>query len=446
MTIDDSAWAESASTWQLKLVAVAAIILISLVCSFLPLKLRHLSDLTRSLIINLSSYFTAGVFLGVGLLHMLPEAAAELDKDNLHISYAICALGIVVIWFLERHMLRDSQRLMAVAAGAEHRGGASICYVHVHPVSSYGIDGQRGSEDDKSALPGRHRHALCKLHRSISEPPSLSEPLLISVHKDGPPFKPSDAWQQHEEESSPTGDWRLNGVLNTMNSPLEESVSVSTEHCIQCLDEENQTALRQSRPPHDCTVPECGSGGALPSGFPLPPVACEPHDHYLHAGKWKERAAPAAGELVLASGSTDVYSSLHDHLHAAHHQHVVLKGEGMMSYVLATMFSFHSFVVGVAFGSGGAISLLIALLAHKGAEAFAVGVQFVREDVPLRKAVPVIILYCSMTPLGVFAGMMESVVKGQAGVIVTNVTQAVGAGSQCISLSDMPQVVSELVR
>lgn len=157
-------------------------------------------------------FFTAGVFLGVGLLHMLPEAVegfedllstsgpnalfpsppssfspsnlTELTSSTEHLpleiggipwgnfpmAYAICCLGFVLVWFVEKRIVSgpegallaadppgllpqgqgratgrgsmgargpmlgsdlDQRRMVAMAAGAESQGGASLCVVHV---------------------------------------------------------------------------------------------------------------------------------------------------------------------------------------------------------------------------------------------------------------------------------------------------------------------------
>lgn len=68
------------------------------------------------------------------------------------------------------------------------------------------------------------------------------------------------------------------------------------------------------------------------------------------------------------------------------------------------------------------------MLAHKGTEAFSVGVQFAAEGVPLTQVVTIMLLYCAMTPLGVFVGMAELLVRGTTGRIVESITQAFGAG------------------
>src|SRR3954462_5805389 len=52
-----------------------------------------------------------------------------------------------------------------------------------------------------------------------------------------------------------------------------------------------------------------------------------------------------------------------------------------------------------------AISVLIAILAHKCVEALTVSSNFIKENVQLSKAIPVIAVYCCMTPLGIAVGM-----------------------------------------
>eukprot|EP00271_Cylindrocystis_brebissonii_P008908 TRINITY_DN23435_c0_g1_i1.p1 TRINITY_DN23435_c0_g1~~TRINITY_DN23435_c0_g1_i1.p1 ORF type:complete len:638 (-),score=138.90 TRINITY_DN23435_c0_g1_i1:661-2574(-) len=152
-----------------------------------------------------------------------------------------------------------------------------------------------------------------------------------------------------------------------------------------------------------------------------------------HSKSWSHREGDGAGWPLHEGESCEAASLLHEHLHGSLHRHVVLEGRGALSFLLAALLSLHSFVVGVALGTSqsveSAVSLLIALLAHKGAEAFSVGVQFVKEKVPMEKTVAVLLLYCAMTPLGIASGMVATLAEGAAGAAVASFVQAFGAGT-----------------
>lgn len=113
-----------------------------------------------------------------------------------------------------------------------------------------------------------------------------------------------------------------------------------------------------------------GAGGERVGGACEECGASHPGQHQWKSQAWSGIAGGTADDACLG---------LHQHTHAAQHHHIVLHGRGAISLLLAVLFSLHSFVVGAALGTethlSGAVSLIIAVIAHKGAEAFAVGVQ-----------------------------------------------------------------------
>lgn len=646
-----------------KLAAMAGVIVISLAGGFLPLCLRGISEKRRNDISELSKYFTAGVFLGVGLLHMLPEAAEGISSagfDTLPggrsfpLAYAACALGVILVWSLERHVASfgEQGRIVAVAAGADHRGGGTICYVQVQPVSSYGPvvctpagtlavpavamfrDGSgnvlgSGPEGYLPLAPGMEDLLLNQGEpqgplegaQGSGPPPRLAleaaagsmdssgesgpaggisseeEPeWMVNGFGDGPGAGPTPPPHHHpppqdgcdievvvegmEAASSaargaaPAGAQGSDGLdgggnasppvrwaggppaavgnprgpfcrtdsanseasfLSADGASLAESFSVSGElpweeaggggggggggplpaarqwdHRSLSLpvtlydaDGPAAAAAAAEAPPGDQLTPPSHAPALLPKpkarakytprleplrsfqnprtnpylhdllthhACELPPAPPPPPpgagSGSLHTGPYqptrrahkgqdrsRDRSSAAAAAKGPAGGGRggdshawahcggdaggsprDECHALHGHTHVVEHHHVVLGGGGgFMPFLLAGLFSLHSFVVGAALGTerqlDGALSLLIALLAHKGAEAFAVGIQFVRERVPLKKTVAVLLLYCAMTPLGIAAGMGVALLRGPGGILVTCLTQSFGAGT-----------------
>lgn len=95
-----------------------------------------------------------------------------------------------------------------------------------------------------------------------------------------------------------------------------------------------------------------------------------PHNH-----DWNESKISG----IPGGSKLDRCSALHLHSHESTHSHIMIPGQSGMSYILASLFSIHSFIFGAALGAStsvnGTLTLLVALLAHKGAEAFAVGAE-----------------------------------------------------------------------
>ena len=81
---------------------------------------------------------------------------------------------------------------------------------------------------------------------------------------------------------------------------------------------------------------------------------------------------------------------------------------GVFPYLLLLTLSIHSLIAGLALGtqtsSSGFAIVLVAILAHKGSAAFALGVSMHRAEIPRRRATPLIAGFAVMTPIGVLAG------------------------------------------
>ena len=83
---------------------------------------------------------------------------------------------------------------------------------------------------------------------------------------------------------------------------------------------------------------------------------------------------------------------------------------GVFPYLLLLTLSIHSLIAGLALGtqtsSSGFAIVLVAILAHKGSAAFALGVSMHRAEIPRRRATPLIAGFAVMTPIGVLAGIL----------------------------------------
>jgi len=121
---------------------------------------------------------------------------------------------------------------------------------------------------------------------------------------------------------------------------------------------------------------------------------------------------------VRHSWSTDHWSDArgctcrdHEHVHAGvrHKSVQVGSGASTMPLVLALLFSVHSFIAGLALGiqsrfGSSAVAILVAILAHKFVEALALASSFVKEGVATSTSLPLLLIYCTMTPAGVLVG------------------------------------------
>lgn len=109
-------------------------------------------------------------------------------------------------------------------------------------------------------------------------------------------------------------------------------------------------------------------------------------------------------------------------------------GETASPYILALILSIHSVIAGISLGAertlAGASIIFIAIIGHKGTAAFALGVSLLRARVARAQMVRLIVLFSSMTPLGVLIGtVMSSLLTGRGADICEGVFDSVAAGT-----------------
>eukprot|EP00941_MAST-03F_sp_MAST-3F-sp1_P001981 g1981.t1 len=315
------------------------ILLITILSAWFPLKFSKGKGDNAPLwdvsIIAHFNYLASGVFLGAGLLHMLPDAV-HLFED-LHITHfpltnLTAIFGYCLIWIIESMELGGSTaRAVAVATKAvtsNHRS-ASICSVRVEPRVLY-----------------------------------------ENEHKDA------------------TASY---GTLEIQN---EETDWNGEDSC-------------HSPPP--------------------------PHHH--HMGGHSSSPSQSIRSKPVVPGVTVHEATNPRDENFVHHQHITFENRGgVLPFILALLFSVHSFIAGLALGvqskvGNAAVAVLIAILAHKTVEAMTVSSSFVKEGITSKSFGPVLI-YCIMTPLGILVGtLLTKSISGIGGILLQSQASALAAGS-----------------
>ena len=103
-------------------------------------------------------------------------------------------------------------------------------------------------------------------------------------------------------------------------------------------------------------------------------------------------------------------------------------------YILLLVLSFHSIIAGASLGAErtmtGSIVLFVAIFAHKGSAAFALGISLVRSPTLKAKTRKLIILFSIMTPLGVMIGAgINHFLEDRAGQIIEGVFDALASAT-----------------
>lgn len=88
--------------------------------------------------LSLGSAFAAGIFLGAGLVHLMPDSISALNDTftdlEFPIGFLLTAVGFVVILFLERILLGDSHGHGASAPAGNLSSYALAIVLSVHSV------------------------------------------------------------------------------------------------------------------------------------------------------------------------------------------------------------------------------------------------------------------------------------------------------------------------
>mmetsp|Transcript_20619 Transcript_20619/g.28947 ORF Transcript_20619/g.28947 Transcript_20619/m.28947 type:complete len:328 (-) Transcript_20619:24-1007(-) len=125
----------------------------------------------------------------------------------------------------------------------------------------------------------------------------------------------------------------------------------------------------------------------------------------------------------------------HQHSHDFHtHAIPVNTKSPYLPFILTLGLSFHSIFEGLALSLNGEMTglivFLIGICVHKAAECFAMGVNFWRSQVPVKKWVGLTITYAAVTPAGIIIGLILSeTLSGTALDIVSSILQAIAVGA-----------------
>jgi zinc transporter 1/2/3 len=109
-------------------------------------------------------------------------------------------------------------------------------------------------------------------------------------------------------------------------------------------------------------------------------------------------------------------------------------GPAVTTYALVVILSIHSVLAGAALGTEntlvGSVVIFLAIIAHKGAAAFALGVEFQRSGFDRSKYLRLLLIFASMTPLGIILGAgLEHVLQGNYGRLFEGIFDCLAAGT-----------------
>ncbi len=103
-------------------------------------------------------------------------------------------------------------------------------------------------------------------------------------------------------------------------------------------------------------------------------------------------------------------------------------------FLLMTLLSVHSLIEGAALGLsdtlGGVLIIFIAIIAHKGAEAFALGISMRAANIRAKAVFRIMIIFALMTPLGIALGAaFDFYARNGVAILGEGIFNAIAAGT-----------------
>merc|ERR1712054_214153 len=133
---------------EAKWLSAAGLLVLTVIGAFLPVGLKSYSWKGLDSFIGYFSYMTAGVFLGAGMIHMLPDSIKKYEKAE-HCSHHDCypmvalfaGIGFILVWLVSNVdcTLPDKRQAIAVSVRAQ-TDPATVCRVDVSPTITYKSD------------------------------------------------------------------------------------------------------------------------------------------------------------------------------------------------------------------------------------------------------------------------------------------------------------------
>lgn len=107
---------------------------------------------------------------------------------------------------------------------------------------------------------------------------------------------------------------------------------------------------------------------------------------------------------------------------------------GLSAYALVVILSVHSVLAGAALGTqdnfSGSLVIFLAIVAHKGAAGFALMLVFQRAGIERSKSLRMLVLFASMTPLGIVLGSgLDRLLHKGYGPLLEGLFDALAAGT-----------------
>lgn len=354
----------------IKILVAIVLWLIILTFGLLPIKWTKLR--ANDKLIAYSNCFSGGLFIAIGLIHILPEAhfnleanhestSTKTEKEPFPLSYTICLLTFSFLLFIDKIVfnnsdISDPESEKPLKKSKSKKKADKIKESKKHKNDKFELEKWKKKQEKRFK---RDVSSIMKIDLALK-----MENRLKFIHCDK-----SHEYLRGEKENS-----------NTISDiSCSEEIWNTEEKLLE--DEENKPIIQKR----------------------------------LFA------------EEISRSDSDRVEVKNKEKKH--HHHKVAVEKSYSKVYMILVAMGIHGIFSGLALGvthdMTDLIYLTIAMLLHKWSEAFTVGVNFVKAKLPESRMIPMITLFSSFTPIGIFIGCWIS----NGNPVVTGVCFALSSGT-----------------
>lgn len=360
--------------FTIKLVGAIILWLCMTFFGLMPLRVKRFR--TNQTLLSVSNCFSGGLFIAIGLIHILPEAHAKLegkdeawylehDREVFPLSYLICLATFSFILLVDRVVFSNSE-----IAGLDDLNMIDIRKSMLRKQHEIFDEDQ---DNFKEFVSSKYKVALklSKYRRSKTDVLICDDEEHHRLH--------SPIAEESDDEASCKSLQSHERLLKQNSMPVKsrtELIKHSPE--FEVSDESDSAKIHEMKKP---TVPT--------------------QHHHVHS---------QVG-------------------HHHHHKMVSSTDNVLAAYILLLAMGIHGFFAGIAFGISDSkaetLDMFLAMVSHKWSEALTVGISFVAADIAYDTSFYMILFLSFITPLGIFVGYLLS---GMSDTVI-GVALAVSSGT-----------------
>ena len=138
----------SGGNLALKIASIVVFLGMAMAFGLMPYYIKSCRKSTKFL--SISNAFSGGLFLGIGLLHVLPESAEKLEGYDFPLAYAFAFLSYALIFFVEKVAVDSHSLLHKHDHGHVHKNEHSYNpKISIEPLQGLNSERQTTTEEGK---------------------------------------------------------------------------------------------------------------------------------------------------------------------------------------------------------------------------------------------------------------------------------------------------------